>query len=457
MAEYDIGHQPKSPDDDKPYHAKRPHKKSRMGCQNCKSRRVKCDEKHPTCTTCMRRGEECVYANRREPTSFLEMSQELGHTRTATPSTTIGSTQYKEAVPLAVLQAPRPALADPNLIDKIAIWFFRTHTSSSFSIEGGTSKPTQELMRNEVLNHAFNCKFLFQSVMALSCLHYKSSTGYDLGGPMRKNYYQAGAMYEYKKAIEAADPKTFGALLGNSLLITAITAENFREPDGPDLYILHWLLIWRGIRVIVQRIQQDAFLSSGLARLFRRPSIDLQEAASYAPMKLKNLITAIHPQDPEFPHKTTYFKGLQYLGSLYQNLRKRGFGAVMTLRIITWFTFLPSNLVELFREKQKHALVILAHYVVFLKLAPHVWWLDGVGCRSLQDICVYLGPAWYGVLDVPMRTVVTKDPVAIARILLENPSWEPPRLPTDVWDETQEREVQQLSLVDDEGNPSLPC
>ncbi|CAG8122814.1 unnamed protein product [Penicillium olsonii] len=37
------------------------HTKSRNGCYNCKSRRVKCDELQPACGTCSSRGEPCSY------------------------------------------------------------------------------------------------------------------------------------------------------------------------------------------------------------------------------------------------------------------------------------------------------------------------------------------------------------------------------------------------------------
>ncbi|KAF4636591.1 hypothetical protein G7Y89_g1485 [Cudoniella acicularis] len=42
-----------------PSRHKRPHHKSRRGCSNCRKRRVKCDEKTPRCSHCLRRDEEC--------------------------------------------------------------------------------------------------------------------------------------------------------------------------------------------------------------------------------------------------------------------------------------------------------------------------------------------------------------------------------------------------------------
>ncbi|KAH8798001.1 hypothetical protein DL96DRAFT_1639665 [Flagelloscypha sp. PMI_526] len=40
------------------------HKKSRAGCLNCKSRRIKCDEDYPICKSCHRRQEACVWSNK---------------------------------------------------------------------------------------------------------------------------------------------------------------------------------------------------------------------------------------------------------------------------------------------------------------------------------------------------------------------------------------------------------
>lgn len=36
-------------------------RRSRKGCLSCKRSKVKCDEQHPTCGRCFRRGTECEY------------------------------------------------------------------------------------------------------------------------------------------------------------------------------------------------------------------------------------------------------------------------------------------------------------------------------------------------------------------------------------------------------------
>lgn len=41
--------------------SRRGHLKSRLGCFNCKRRRVKCNELRPSCSSCSRLGLSCVY------------------------------------------------------------------------------------------------------------------------------------------------------------------------------------------------------------------------------------------------------------------------------------------------------------------------------------------------------------------------------------------------------------
>lgn len=45
----------------KQYATRRTHKKSRAGCLTCRQKRVKCDERQPSCMYCSRRNLDCTY------------------------------------------------------------------------------------------------------------------------------------------------------------------------------------------------------------------------------------------------------------------------------------------------------------------------------------------------------------------------------------------------------------
>ncbi|PLB55873.1 putative C6 transcription factor [Aspergillus steynii IBT 23096] len=51
---------------DKQQRLKRPHRKSRRGCLNCKARKVKCQETRPACANCVTRDMDCRYSSKVE-------------------------------------------------------------------------------------------------------------------------------------------------------------------------------------------------------------------------------------------------------------------------------------------------------------------------------------------------------------------------------------------------------
>lgn len=354
----------------------------------------------------------------------------------------------REATPRTLVQPLlRPSGVDE--VDMKLLWFYTTATCSSFSVEGGTMRPVEDLMRSTVVQYAFQAPFLMHSLLALSSLHLQTlGLTFDQARALE---YRVKSFEGYRKAVEDPKPEIYTPLLVNSLLLTALSSQNFREPESRDLYIIDWMIIWRGIGLIVDLTNLRQLTQTGLEVLFYRPHLDLERAANAIPGALLEMVDAICFNDGDYSNVQTYYATLKYLGSLYQNLRQDGFGAVMRLRIITWFTFLPRQFVELARRKKPRALVIIAHYVTFLKLMGEVWWLKGVGNRSLDDLCTYLGPEWHPFLETPLNVLRLEDELSIARLILQDPSWRSPSPSGRGWDAQQEAATRQLTWVDDEG------
>ncbi|XEV05046.1 hypothetical protein FSHL1_010333 [Fusarium sambucinum] len=83
---------------------RKPHKKSRTGCLDCRKRRVKCNEERPRCWSCKRRDIPCEYPDNTtvpvvlvpqilpSPVSPLVLSQSPSITSVPTPTPTLSST-----------------------------------------------------------------------------------------------------------------------------------------------------------------------------------------------------------------------------------------------------------------------------------------------------------------------------------------------------------------------------
>ncbi|KAK4455616.1 sterol regulatory element-binding protein ECM22 [Podospora aff. communis PSN243] len=421
-------------DASKPYHAKRPHRKSRAGCISCKTRKVKCDEVRPTCRNCTLRKEKCVYISKTPPSKVASLaSKELIHhtglafrgheTPISTPSPGSGS----DTSDVNLIYEPMYMPAGRNITDMRLIWHYTTTTHSSLNSWTGAEPRVTNLLRHQLLEHALNTPFLLDGILGLTAMHMNFMGSSDVS-PALAAMYRARAMSGYRAAIEAADPSTFPALLVSSIVVCGLSSAEFRGPDAKPLFILDWLTVWRGIGLIIQLTRLRTVAASGLAVLFYRPQIDLDETPTHLPSNLLFMISSIRPEDPDYPHQASYYTFLKYLGALYGELATHGLGPLLNLRITTFLSFSTVEFIELARKRRPRAAIIIAHYLVFVKLIKKIWWMSDISDREILNISglVGLGPL-SEFMRVPKAAVGIEDDVQLARILLENPTWEPPR------------------------------
>lgn len=333
-----------------------------------------------------------------------------------------GSSSSEDSTELIVVDEPPFRVGGADAYDMKLLWFYTTETYASFSIEAGKLPYVDNILKSSIVKFAFQSPFLMDCILGLSALHMQSM---HMAVPLSKTVgYRARAFAGYRKAIERADPKDFPALLACSLLMISLSSEIFREVDMKPLYIVDWMVVWRGIGLILDLLPIDSLFDSGLAQLFSRPAFDLNQSALSIPTSLLFMVTSIKEGDVDFPDIEAYYNTLKFLGGLYREL-ETGFGPVLSLRIITWFTFLPGPFVELAKKHRPRALVILAHYLCFIKLVQKVWWLEGVGDRGIQDIIDHLDSEWQPLLAVPRAAMQVYDKVELAKLIQGNHAWEP--------------------------------
>lgn len=156
---------------EKPYHYKRPHRKSRAGCRNCKKRKVKCDEGRPTCRLCTVRKETCVYmtvAKRASPTASSAASS---------PSKESGSDLARvETRPGTVSQQPLFIPSGRIELDMRLLWFYTTATYSSFSTGSLRERSVDVALKVNVVQHAFANPFLMDCILGLSAMRTSTSS-----------------------------------------------------------------------------------------------------------------------------------------------------------------------------------------------------------------------------------------------------------------------------------------
>jgi hypothetical protein len=334
------------------------------------------------------------------------------------------------------------------MTDMKLIWWYTSCTYTSFSVNGGYQGPADSILKLVIPQRAFETPFLMNVLLSLTATHVQFLKQ-DIE-PGRVLAYRARAFEGYRNAVANPKPEDYPGLLASSLLLSVVAAHQFREKDSKELYITDWMLLWRGIGLIIDLISAKALWESGMAELFFRPQMDLLAAADHIPDYLVDMVEAIPAEDDEYQHKEVYMQTLTYLATLYMELRN-GTSPIMTLRVVTWFTFLPKTFVRLAREKRPISLVIIAHYLVFIKLPLEVWWIDGIGDREIPKVFDAVGLGYLDVMQVPLASVGINGVVNLGRLLFRDIEWTPPRI--QLWRHGHAGVKRTLAFVDDVGQP----
>lgn len=300
---------------------------------------------------------------------------------------------------------------------------FESHTSTSFNADPIERRYSDHILRETAVQYSFQSASLMNSVLALTALHIKRKR--IAGDPaliaLLAHEYVDTSASQLVADMDVADPNSFPHLVIASLLMTAISSEQFRDGrSGLKLYILHWMKVWCGISVMMDRITVAGLIETGLLKLFYRPLLNLEAGDENTPEVIRTLV-AFDPADPN--NHAIYREAARYLGTLYHHL-KDGLSPMMILRIVTWVTFLPKEFVQLAFQRHWKALVIVAHYAVFLKLTTRIWWMENVGQRSIEDLIDFLGLWKLEYVQVPFAAMRTDEPIELGRLLLGDETWE---------------------------------
>lgn len=184
-----------------------------------------------------------------------------------------------------------------------------------------------------------------------------------------------------------------------------------------DFYNLQWLVLYRGLATVITMKSYPRVQKSKVAPLFRRELSPLK-TERVVPQILLEMVKEIAPEDPDFEYLESYCNALDALGILYAGLRQDGRGPALFVRAISWPSFTTQKFTDCAREARPRALIILAYYLVFIKMIPGLWWLDGTADFQIKMIQNMIEPEWWLFIDVPIEATFTENPEDLEYMLL---------------------------------------
>ncbi|KAH8595310.1 hypothetical protein B0O99DRAFT_709504 [Bisporella sp. PMI_857] len=350
--------------------SRRTHKKSRFGCSQCKSRKVKCDEASPSCRKCSIAGVVCNYQtnNLLVPTSGTTFTAPL-----LKPAPTI-------SLPLS-LSHPGHTTAQPtfDLLDLTLMNHFTAVTSLKLFSE----EKQQDLWQKDIPFEARSYPLLMHGLLSVASLHLA------LLEPKNKLAYRIRALYHHNVGLQLFNSQICYLSSGNShalfgfafMLVIWVYASPEENKNALQLKdILDLLDLVRGCKAVFE-LQSGAILSSRFGsfiefQYWKRPArleLELSPAVQRTLQYLRTkAIDTIH---------ITAIDDLE-------RLLKRSITEPHYMRAgVAWVAVVTDTYWIRLKSYEPVAMLIFAHYAMLLQwYEDQRWWMAGWPERVLQTV-----------------------------------------------------------------------
>ena len=270
-------------------------------------------------------------------------------------------------------------------------------TYLSISLDSTAEWIWQTIVPQEAMHHPF----LLHGILALSALDQAHSSN----GEIREEHLKVAQRHQTR----ATTGLTCIRRLGDHLSLSACNAVfafscimiyyTFAYPllvkpirSGRTLdELCHALLqIRESIDIVLQVIDRvkDGELGPLIRKDESRPKMpDTSRLAILSLRRLNAILASRHPR-----HETDVYEAtMEHLSSALERLAEGGEPTVIAIR---WIFRIPSRFIELVRERQPFALVILAHFAVIMHSLRGHWWMGDWGMNVLEDIGQTLDVEW---------------------------------------------------------------
>ncbi|KAI1120432.1 hypothetical protein F5Y10DRAFT_126866 [Nemania abortiva] len=397
---------------------RRTYYKSKKGCQQCKQRHVKCDEQRPSCLQCSMTARSCSYVYVRSNDDHVSACASSLASLVGRPLESCLAAQSEIRSPaspldLATQEGPQQVfdLSHLALLHHVETDLIKAPNSHFVADE----EDARNLLRM-IVTSALSAPYLMDAVLAFAALHL-SVLASDF--TMQHHYrhqavqLQTRALALYNAACPEITDQNCTALFLYSAFI--------------GLHALHDTVTSRtDLLELLDRFIQFAGLYHGVATVTSRAWHILRDSG------LSSIVNLIDAADQvEQPSESICDNLTGLLMTAADRLRPSSFqacsNAVQSLRwifnrrtvlpdpigrdiVLAWPVRISAEYLQLLRERQPEALVIMAYWAVLLHYERDFWVFGQGGRVLIEAVSNYLGAYWDRWMALP-REIINADSI----------------------------------------------
>jgi Fungal Zn(2)-Cys(6) binuclear cluster domain/Fungal specific transcription factor domain len=401
------------------------HRKSRNGCRRCKFRRVKCDEKYPTCSNCIRHQVVCEYAI--QPSNSSSTSGRSGLDVLYAEDATLEDATLEET-------------KERRLLEMQLIHHFTSVVTRTFPSSNG--RPILDMWGNYAVVMSFQHPFLLNTILAVSALHL--SRGYHVTHPKLAEegtapsfksvqgqpaslidktiaakvhrIYLNLAVRQQREALSDVNADNSNALFLSTILLShlamGIENDDYDPGDyGPPVHWLHMIVAIREMADYLREFVKDTTMFEVIIRGAGEP--DFADVNSiFKPefrLPFMNLLDwTTHPEmNLDAETRAAYESALSYVGGIYQGIQRRESHRILFRRILCMGLMVSSKFISFIEQRRPRALVILAYYSAMAIVLDDHWIFKGWAKREVSGLKNLIPAEWQWAMEWPQTMIIT--------------------------------------------------
>ncbi|KAI2615381.1 hypothetical protein GGR54DRAFT_298768 [Hypoxylon sp. NC1633] len=395
---------------------RRAHRKSRMGCSECKRRHMKCDEVRPACGNCSITSRPCSFLSSQPNAPMVDGSPASSSLSPASASVPYQSDaiipSHRSSPASPVIEFP--AVQSANMA-QLEIFYHCLNTDFGLPAPPNVSKDhiPYPIIVEATLSHPF----FMNELLAFGALHLAHLN------PMKAQFYrhqavglQTNALNTFNAEMTKVTRDNCIAVICFNFLLNLHTLLETKEPaDTPgvlDRYV-HHMQLHRKAKNSLSDSWQLA-MESKLGPILQGASGVLEyiiESGSHT-AELKNCVRGSERlNDKEKLGCQEALDRIQWFLSGADGPRENVPSlAAIVVSLISWPLIIDADVIRLVAEKVPEALLIISYFAIPLHLCRNVWIFGTTGRRLAQSVRLHLDAKWHAWLDWPEEMMNTLSP-----------------------------------------------
>ncbi|CAH0030408.1 unnamed protein product [Clonostachys rhizophaga] len=385
------------------------HVKSRLGCFECKRRRVKCNEGKPSCGNCVRRLTTCVYPSRDR------QSYTFSATESQSPSLSDDGHHSEHA--------QSPSYSSPFLTSPEAYALCPTHfcLEDLALLHHWTTTTSRTIYQTPKYDHLWGlvCPqiglqhiFLLQAIFSITSLHLAETN------PAHERHHVVTAIRHHGKALQGFSETLYSANASNGEALVLFTTLNIfytfainkkPEPDANDvsrrraiLLGAEWIPMVRGVGTVLGTVF-DHIRFGRLEKLFSINNWDSLDLDGMAASEYFDGIEVVWAQSQREDIamyelvlrllKQCRMFMVQFQGARVDDIDDSSYNRQWAGPLV-FIHCVPEQYFERLQQRQPPALVLFTFFGAMLNSLDHIWCFSGWGRNIISAAEEVLGDYW---------------------------------------------------------------